>query len=111
MKEGNNGRKFLTGEEITNILSSVRKPGLRYTVDHYLLDYIKCCLLEEGQLDNNIAKLQDALNHIDDTEAKSNVEDVISSLKCVQKEYNEYLEDTGVLADGGFPSPRGSEEI
>jgi hypothetical protein len=111
MKEENNERKFLTGEEITNILSSVQKPGLRYTVDHYLLDYIKCCLLEEGQLDNNITKLQNALKHIENPEAKSNVEDVISSLQCVQKEYTEYLEDTGVLADGGFPSPRGAEEI
>ena len=106
MKEESNGQKYLTGEEISNILSSVQKPGLRYTVDLYLLDYIKCCLLEDGQLTNNITKLQNALNHLSDAEARKDVEDVISSLQCVQKEYTEYLEDTGILANGEYPSAR-----
>jgi hypothetical protein len=109
MKEENKEQKYLTGEEITNILSSVQKPRLRYTVDLYLLDYIKCCLLEEGQLDNNIQKLQNALNYLDNAEAKKNVEDVISCLRCVQSEYKEYLEDTGILVNGEYPSARGEE--
>ncbi|WP_207429434.1 hypothetical protein [Pedobacter sp. SYSU D00535] len=111
MKEENKGQKYLTGEEISSLLGSVRKSGLRYTVDLYLLDYIKCCLLEDGQLNNNIQKLQHALNYIENSEARKDVEQVISSLQCVQKEYNEYLEDTGILAKGDYPPPRGEDEI
>jgi hypothetical protein len=111
MKDDNKEQKYLTGEEISNILNSVQKPGLRYTVDLYLLDYIKCCLLEEGQLNSNISKLQNALNYLDNVEARKDVEDVISCMQCVQKEYNEYLEDTGILANGEYPSARGIDPI
>lgn len=103
--EGRN--KHLTNEEIGEILSSAKQPGLRFTVDLYLLDYIKHCFLEDDQLNININKLQHALGHLNNTEAKKGVEDVLNILKCVQNEYLEYVEDMRILSNGGYPGPRG----
>lgn len=100
--------KHLTKEEIGDILSRAKEPGLRFTVDLYLLDYIKHCFLEDEQLNISINKLQYALGHLDNPEAKKGVEDVINVLKCVQDEYQEYTEDMRVLGNGGYPEPRGA---
>ena len=102
------GNKHLTGAEIQDIISRARKPGMRFTVDLYLLDYIKHCFLEDNQLGMSILKLETALGHLENEEAKKDVEDVIKSLQCVQTEYNEYVEDMKVLVDGGYPGPRGA---
>jgi hypothetical protein len=98
--------KHLTDDEIKQIVAK-SKSGLRYTVDYYLLDYMKHCLLEDGQLESSIQKLQSALDHIDNKEVKKGVEDVIENLNCVQKEYTEYVEDMRTMIDGGYPAPRG----
>lgn len=89
-------RPALSEEEIRKIIRSSKTSGLRFTVDHYLLDYIKHCFLEEGQLRANIEKLQAALPHLEGA-AKTGVEEVIKSIECVQSEYNEYLEDMRTL--------------
>ena len=102
------GTKHLTTEEIKEIIGLVRKPGLRFTVDLYLLDYIKHCFLEDDQLSMNIQKLDAALSHLENPKVKKGVEDVITVLKCVQSEYSEYVEDMRVLANGGYPGPRGA---
>ncbi|MDF3078448.1 MAG: hypothetical protein K0S09_2337 [Sphingobacteriaceae bacterium] len=93
----------LTDEEIKNIILSAKKLGLRDTVDLYLLDYIKHCFLEDNQLAKNIDKLKNAIDHISDNAVKKDVEDVLSSLQCVQSEYNEYIEDMRVFAHAGAP--------
>jgi len=108
MQADNKGKKYLTEKEISKIISSVRNPGLRFTVDLYLLDYIKHCFLEDGQLDSNIQKLQAALDHLDDGKIKKGVEDVLKCLQCVKEEYGEYLEDTKILSKGDYPPPRGA---
>ena len=95
----------LTSAEINKIIDG-SKSGLRYTVDLYLLDYLKHCLLEEGQLEANIGKLQAALDHISDAGVKQGIEDVIDNLTCVQKEYIEYVNDMRTLINGGVPEPR-----
>ena len=97
----------LTNEEIREIIDLAKQPGLRFTVDLYLLDYIKHCYLEDDQLSMNINKLHTALGHLENPEAKKGVEDVLKSLQCVQNEYNEYVEDMRVLVNGGYPAPRG----
>jgi hypothetical protein len=97
----------LTNEEIKEIIGLAKKPGLRFTVDLYLLDYIKHCFLEDDQLNMNINKLHTALSHLENPEVKRGVEDVIKSLQCVQNEYSEYVEDMRVLVNGGYPEPRG----
>lgn len=104
-QNGNN--KHLTNDEIKEIIGLAKKPGMRFTVDLYLLDYIKHCFLEDDQLGRNIQKLNAALGHLDNEEAKKGVEDVIKSLQCVQTEYNEYVEDMQVLVSGGYPEARG----
>lgn len=76
---------------------------MRYTVDHYLLDYMKHCLLEDGQLESNIQKLETALEYVDNNEVKKDIKDVIENLNCVQKQYSEYLEDMRVMIAGGYP--------
>ncbi len=103
--------KYLTTDEIRAIIDLAKQPGLRFTVDLYLLDYIKHCFLEEGQLSSNIEKLNTALAHLENAEAKKGVEDVIRSLQCVQSEYNEYIEDMRVLANGDYPGPRGAGQL
>lgn len=110
MENGNTTNKHLTNKEIRDIIDLAKKPGLRFTVDLYLLDYIKHCFLEDDQLTMNIQKLHTALAHLENTEAKKGVEDVIRSLQCVQSEYNEYVEDMRVLVNGGYPEPRGVEQ-
>jgi hypothetical protein len=111
LQKENNANKHLTNEEIREIIGLARKPGMRFTVDLYLLDYIKHCFLEGGQLNENIQKLQNALGHLEGTQAKQGVQEVISSLQCVQTEYNEYVEDMKILADGGYPGPRGAGQV
>lgn len=91
----------LTDEEIKNIIVSSKKLRLRDTVDLYLLDYIKHCFLEDDQLNKNIRNLNNALSHVSDTAIKKGLEDVLASLKCLESEYNEYLEDMRVFGHGG----------
>ncbi len=106
-RQNETGSKHLTTQEIKDIVSMAKQPGLRFTVDHYLLDYIKHCFLEDDQLSRNIEKLDAALLHLEDSDARKGVQDVISSLRCVQSEYSEYVEDMRVLSNGGYPEPRG----
>lgn len=103
--------KHLTTDEIRAIIDLAKQPGLRFTVDLYLLDYIKHCFLEDGQLSDNIEKLNTALTHLENPEVKKGVEDVIRSLQCVQSEYTEYIEDMRVLANGDYPGPRGAGQL
>jgi DUF1680 family protein len=95
----------LTTAEIKKIVEN-GKSGLRYTVDLYLLDYLKHCLLEDGQLGSNIDKLNAAIEHIGNPEIKKGLEDVIENLNCVQKEYTEYVKDMRTLISGGVPDAR-----
>ncbi|MXV14262.1 hypothetical protein [Hufsiella ginkgonis] len=106
MSEESKDRKHLNDEEIINLVRAAKKPGMRFTVDLYLLDYIKHCFLEDGQLQGNIDKLQLVLKHVDEPAAKSAVEEVISSLKCVQSEYKEYLADMRAMAAEGDAASR-----
>lgn len=99
IKNADGRNKYLTNDEIREILSSAKQPGLRFTVDLYLIDYIKHCFLEDDQLNININKLQHALGHLNNTEAKKGVEDVLNILKCVQSEYLEYVEDIRAHAE------------
>lgn len=103
--------KHLTTDEIRAIIDLAKQPGLRFTVDLYLLDYIKHCFLEDGQLTANIDKLSNALAHLENPEARKGVEDVLKSLQCVQSEYSEYVEDMRVLANGDYPGPRGAGQL
>ncbi len=107
MENGDTANKHLTNKEIRDISDLAKKPGLRFTVDLYLLDYIKHCFLEDDQLSKNIQKLNSALGHLENPEVKKGLEDVIKSLECVQSEYTEYVEDMRVLVNGGYPEPRG----
>jgi hypothetical protein len=100
--------RLLTKDEIAEILTSNKSPRIRYTVDLYLLDYIKHCFLEDDQLIKNIEKLETALDHLQKGEVKNGVQDVLDCLKCFKAEYSEYLEDIKILADGDYPSPRGA---
>lgn len=108
LKTAGAGNKNLTNEEIQEILSRAKQPGLRFTVDLYLLDYIKHCFLEDDQLNTNIQKLEFALGHLNNAEAKEGVEHVLNALRCVQNEYNEYIDDMRILANGEYPNPRGA---
>lgn len=103
--------KHLTTDEIRAIIDLAKQPGLRFTVDLYLLDYIKHCFLEDGQLTANIEKLNNALSHLENLEAKKGVEDVLKSLQCVQSEYSEYIEDMQILSNGDYPGPRGAGQL
>jgi len=103
--------KHLTNEEIKEIIGLAKTPGLRFTVDLYLLDYIKHCFLEDNQLNSHIQKLQTALGQLENADARKGVEEVINSLQCVQTEYNEYIEDMQVLAKGGYPEARGAGQL
>jgi len=105
------GNKHLSTEEIKEIIGLAKKPGLRFTVDLYLLDYIKHCFLEDDQLNQNIRKLQTAVSQLENAEARKGVEEVIYSLQCVQTEYQEYVEDMKVLANFGYPGPRGAGQL
>lgn len=104
--EDEKGKKFLSEDEIKEVVASGKRAGLRFTVDLYLLDYIKHCFLEDDQLENNIQKLRAGIDVVKDSPIKSGLQEVLSCLQCVKKEYDEYLEDTKIMAQGKYPSPR-----
>lgn len=111
LKNESLSNKHLTTKEIKEIVGLAKTPGLRYTVDLYLLDYIKHCFLEDNQLKSNIQKLQNVVGQLENADAKNGVEEVIKSLQCVQSEYNDYVEDMRVLANGGYPQARGAGQL
>jgi hypothetical protein len=106
MQDENKPNRHFTNEELLNIVQSAKKQGLGLTIDLYLLDYIKHCFLEDGQLVSNIAKLESALALVEDPGARKNITDVIASMECVRSEYEHYVKDVEVMMNGGYPEAR-----